>query len=608
MWTPEDTDFGRGTLIFSTVWLAITSTTGPRSIILLLLASLLPSAFDRPTGQNSSNHPWYYPPFQRIIITMSSNNKNSKNNKKTTSSKTNQQSSTPAEISSFVHSGKVDAKRLARKLPDVAAAVRSGSLQPEDVPRVARQANEDHLMAELSKHLPEELLNGCGKKIHRIGGLEIMTGAEHLLCDLVRVACGSDENLSYAFAADFFGGKECPWKYVREKIHMEGTSITECTPEDCAVIFEIQQAYNRACEKWRFQIEKLVRKPMEEHCWAYTKSPFEFMQVVGQLIYRDENSGIQELCRDLAYSKSIQVDHKVEAAARGVAAGHDTIRHQCWECGKDSVPVSKCSRCEAARYCSKECQAKSWKDGHRGACGELKTMYQQFLTNYRRIDQALQVQNEENSATTTFGPDGRTLPPAGSKDYMLLPMLLSNYTFPVTLNVDIVRNGCTSIDHLYKNLADIVRGRNHWMFEDTFPCTIQEYVTTHTLERANAVEMDYMLQGLLFLTVDISKIPPSAVHVAVNLFRLQLRKSTLDAELMPVTRFIEIYYRFGLGEREGYEDPGARLKELAKCVTLMMKHFHKKKASFDMVDSLMKEVNDMRGWPKVLAAATSDSN
>ena len=385
---------------------------------------------------------------------------------------------------------------------------------------------------------------------------------------------------------------------------MEGTSITDCTQEGIVEILEIHQAYNRACEKWRPQIEKLVRKPMEEHCWAYTKCPIDFLQTVGHLIYKNENFGIQDFCRDAAYTKSIQINHKVEAAARGVGAGHDIIRHQCWECGNDSVQVSKCSRCKAARYCSKECQTKSWKGGHREACGELKTMYQQFLANYRRIDQALRIQNEENS---TFGPDGRTLPPAGSKDYMLLPMLLTNYTLPVTLTVDIVRNGWTSIDHLYKNLQDIVSGRRHWMFDDTFPCTIQEYVGTHTLERANILEWDYMLQGLLFLTVDMSKIT-DGVDVAVKLFQRQLRQSTLDEELMPVTRFIEIYYRFGLAEREGYEDPGTRLKELAKCFTLMMKHFHKKKASVDMTESLMKDVNDMRGWPNLLSACASDSS
>ena len=50
---------------------------------------------------------------------------------------------------------------------------------------------------------------------------------------------------------------------------------------------------------------------------------------------------------------------------------------------------------------------------------------------------------------------------------------------------------------------------------------------------------------------------------------------------MPVTRFIEIYYRFGLAEREGYEQPGARLKYMTQCVTLMVKYFRKKKAPLD---------------------------
>ena len=57
---------------------------------------------------------------------------------------------------------------------------------------------------------------------------------------------------------------------------------------------------------------------------------------------------------------------------------------------------------------------------------------------------------------------------------MLLPVLLSNWTFPVVENFDVPRNGWTSIDHMYKSLAEIVRGRNHWMFDDTFEGTLQE--------------------------------------------------------------------------------------------------------------------------------------
>ena len=91
---------------------------------------------------------------------------------------------------------------------------------------------------------------------------------------------------------------------------------------------------------------------------------------------------------------------------------------------------------------------------------------------------------------------------------MLLPLFLSNYTFPVTMNVDYIVNCAASMDNFYKNLDDIVKGRPHWMFEDVFNQSpiLKGYIDTHVLERADGHEIYYILQGLLFLTVDIQKL------------------------------------------------------------------------------------------------------
>jgi hypothetical protein len=48
--------------------------------------------------------------------------------------------------------------------------------------------------------------------------------------------------------------------------------------------------------------------------------------------------------------------------------GADTTKAlACSQCGKpDATKV--CSRCKAARYCSKECQVRHWGEGHKLAC------------------------------------------------------------------------------------------------------------------------------------------------------------------------------------------------------------------------------------------------
>ena len=41
----------------------------------------------------------------------------------------------------------------------------------------------------------------------------------------------------------------------------------------------------------------------------------------------------------------------------------------CWACGKAGVETKKCSGCEVARYCSRECSKRDWKE-HRKTCGK----------------------------------------------------------------------------------------------------------------------------------------------------------------------------------------------------------------------------------------------
>jgi hypothetical protein len=307
-----------------------------------------------------------------------------KSNKKKPASKQQQPTSsggtdeTSNSLRAWSQSGEkhVNAKGLSRALPHVAQAIRDGSIEPKQVPKMVQQASQDHIMAALTKHLGPDFAT---MPVTRVQSLEIMTNAEPLLCDLVRVACGGDEKMSHAFAHDFFFSQKLPekWGCVRDTIHMVGEQITKLDKID--LLLEVQQAYDRTCEKWKHEIERLTKKPLAEHVWAYKKHPAEFVFILGKLI----------------------VGHKVEAAARAIENGWDTIRHQCWECGQGEGPnvqVSKCSLCKAARYCSKECQRKSRKSGHKGAaCDELKVMYQRFMANYLCINQALKL----SSFTTT---------------------------------------------------------------------------------------------------------------------------------------------------------------------------------------------------------------
>ena len=129
---------------------------------------------------------------------------------------------------------------------------------------------------------------------------------------------------------------------------------------------------------------------------------------------------------------------------------------------------------------------------------------------------------------------------------------------------------------MYKSLADIVGGKHHWMFTDTFNGSLQEYVDTTVIERASTEEVKYVMHGMLFLGVDLSTVKPARFLDAVVYRMRELLRSILKSDgFMPASRFIGIYYRFGLADREGYEDPLIRTENLAKCFYMMMNCNHK---------------------------------
>jgi hypothetical protein len=51
-----------------------------------------------------------------------------------------------------------------------------------------------------------------------------------------------------------------------------------------------------------------------------------------------------------------------------------TTRPSCWTCGQKYEKALKCSQCEIAMYCSKDCQTKDWRAGHKVDCKRLAKM------------------------------------------------------------------------------------------------------------------------------------------------------------------------------------------------------------------------------------------
>ncbi|KAL3893430.1 MAG: hypothetical protein SGARI_008180 [Bacillariaceae sp.] len=121
-------------------------------------------------------------------------------NKKKSKSRSSGNESITEGVRKWTSSGKLEAKGLSKNLPDVAQSIRDDKLDENGFTSLMKKGTNDVMkeaFEKLKSHIPEELRHS---KIVRLGGLEVMTGAEPLLCDLVRAVCGADENMSHAFA------------------------------------------------------------------------------------------------------------------------------------------------------------------------------------------------------------------------------------------------------------------------------------------------------------------------------------------------------------------------------------------------------------------------
>ena len=85
---------------------------------------------------------------------------------------------------------------------------------------------------------------------------------------------------------------------------------------------------------------------------------------------------------DVVLPRKTRRDRMMQWLAMGLAVGLTEDRElggchwqKCESHGRtdegNELHLFKCSRCQVARYCSKECQTKDWKDGHKVACNQI---------------------------------------------------------------------------------------------------------------------------------------------------------------------------------------------------------------------------------------------
>ena len=151
-------------------------------------------------------------------------------------------------------------------------------------------------------------------------------------------------------------------------------------------VAKVLVAHQETCNNWAQRVDQAL--------FHGKKSPtFLFLCPTNKLSHDDFRLMILDICQvvtqkrsctDEMHSRLFLLRHAVLAVATGA---HDAFT-SCWECDRGSANVSfdRCSSCNVARYCSRECQVRAWKSGHKKWCARLKRSYHQFLDSQKEVE------------------------------------------------------------------------------------------------------------------------------------------------------------------------------------------------------------------------------
>ena len=196
---------------------------------------------------------------------------------------------------------------------------------------------------------------------------------------------------------------------------------------------------------------------------AYYMSVFQNYYTHRSQATKDESFG------NLCYAQSILVD---------VLKLFEEM-HSCWRCkrlhlqgeGKQAKTLV-CASCKCAVYCSLECQRKHWRGSHKECCENIGLRWSLYEANKRRVGKALRKGRIFTKPIIVNGVKRECfLRPSEKLDYFNCHMNAAQNT------------KLASMDTLYENIARLVCGGTHPVFDDdTLSLQLQEKISTTDYE------------------------------------------------------------------------------------------------------------------------------
>ncbi|GFH47845.1 hypothetical protein CTEN210_04321 [Chaetoceros tenuissimus] len=212
-------------------------------------------------------------------------------------------------------------------------------------------------------------------------------------------------------------------------------------------------------------------------------------------------------------------------------------RWRCWQCNEFGGKSQLCAGCNCAVYCSRKCQVKHWKVGHKDSCKENGKYWSRFETCKKRIAKALK-DERVYTKQKQFIVDGvekessmRPCEKIVSQEIVRLPP--ENFE-------------CASIDTFYENMAILAGGGTHPIFgEETITPKLQKMIDEENYESIfsdfspkNVTENDIRAMVKIFAHLMLGR------HVQQFQWESLRENSIIDSKDLSVERFIAFYICF----------------------------------------------------------------
>jgi hypothetical protein len=424
--------------------------------------------------------------------------------------------------------GRVNASRLAKKLPHTARGLADGSTDPDALANnlisglVERAAAQSLINADGTVRLARgEGTSDSGNQEERSDILDLLG----FVFTRMAVPFQDNEELGYGFY--------CDMKVNIRKAMLDQQSPSE--PNDVLFKKVIKRAFDETCVAWEDRLTVSLFRGQPEGAFRRSCKLFNApLEEFDRVLREDFHSKIDRDSDRMDADTVERLRRGLHMAAGGISQGLHEVTKTCWECDARLETRKECTGCGVALYCGRGCQVRAWKGGHKKTCKDLSEKWKSWKASLSAVDAA-------HASGILYGIQLRA-----ELDYRLLSSI---YAMPSPFAGTSCEHELVgpSMDVFYENLGRVIRGK-WWFYDDTASLSgYKEFLQTSrkTLEE----EAHYFAMLNFFLLFDyfkhaaiVSGIQDPDLITAMFDSSSFVGRSSQDFGIpMPADRFLELY-------------------------------------------------------------------